>query len=79
MLTAFYNDGSIPSDSIMIVPNGDYILEMFGIMMSSHAYDLGFEYKIGGQLESRYEYSSGSLVYNNFPFPINVEPNRNEN
>lgn len=65
---ALYNDGSIPHDSIMIVPNGDLFL--FGIMMSSM--HMVWVDKIGGKLESRYRYSS-DLVYNNFPWPIKVD------
>tara|TARA_B100001559_G_C16495714_1_gene620643 strand:+ start:243 stop:2972 length:2730 start_codon:yes stop_codon:yes gene_type:complete len=68
---AFYNDSSIPHDSIMIVPNGDLFL--FGIMMSSM--HMVWVDKIGGKLESRYRYSS-KLVYNNFPWPINVNPKK---
>jgi hypothetical protein len=62
----FFTKESIPSDSCMIIPNGN--LYHFGILMSSM--HMAWVKNICGRLESRFRYSK-DIVYNNYPWPEN--------
>jgi hypothetical protein len=60
----FFDKTSIPSDSCLIIPNGN--LYHFGILMSK--IHMAWVKNVCGRLESRFRYSK-DIVYNNFPWP----------
>ena len=60
----FLPKGTVCSDSNSIVP--DATLYHFGVLTSS--VHMAWMRAVGGRLEMRYRYS-GSIVYNNFPWP----------
>ena len=63
----FINQNVIASNTIQLVPNAS--LFHFGIL-TSLMHNIWMRY-ICGRLESRFRYSN-SIVYNNFPWPINI-------
>lgn len=69
--TAFYEPEVIANNSISVVPSAS--LETFGVL-SSRAFRIWAE-AISGRLESRTRIS-GTITYNNFPFPYVPESGR---
>jgi len=69
----FFTKDSIPSDSCMIIPNGN--LFHFGMLMS--AMHMAWVKYVCGRLESRFRYSK-DIVYNNFPWPENPTDKQKE-
>ena len=64
---AFFDKESIIGDICMAVPNGT--LYHFGVLTSKM--HMAWVKSICGRLESRFRYSK-DIVYNNYPFPVNV-------
>ena len=62
----FFTKEYIPSDSCMIIPNGN--LYHFGVLMSTT--HMAWVKSVCGRLESRFRYSK-DIVYNNYPWPEN--------
>ena len=60
----FFDDGSIPADSCLIV--SDATIFHFGVLTSTM--HNAWMRQVCGRLESRYRYSK-DIVYNNFPWP----------
>jgi len=60
----FFTKEYIPSDSCMIIPNGN--LYHFGVLMSTM--HIAWVKYVCGRLESRFRYSK-DIVYNNYPWP----------
>ncbi|MCK9613282.1 MAG: N-6 DNA methylase [Bacteroidales bacterium] len=69
----FFTKDSIPSDSCMIIPNGN--LFHFGMLMS--AMHMAWVKYICGRLKSDFRYSK-DIVYNNFPWPENPTDKQKE-
>ncbi|MBQ0051565.1 MAG: class I SAM-dependent DNA methyltransferase [Treponema sp.] len=65
---AFVNPEIIINGSALIIPNAE--LYSFGILMSN--VHNAWMRVVAGRLETRYQYS-GSIVYNNFPFPSQLK------
>ncbi len=61
----FLNEGSIASDSCMVIPNAT--IYHFGILHS--IMHMAWIKSTCGRLESRYRYSK-DIVYNNYPWPL---------
>ena len=64
---AFFDKDKIVSDSCSCVPNA----ELYDLGILTSKMHMTWVKYICGKLESRYRYSP-SIVYNNFPFPVNV-------
>lgn len=65
----FFNSNYIANDSCLIIPNGN--LFHFGVLMSNM--HMSWVKTVCGRLKSDYRYSN-TVVYNNFPFPLNPSP-----
>ncbi len=63
---ALFQDGSIPSDSCLTIPNGDVF--HFGVLTSGM--HKSWIINMAGRIKSDYRYSK-DIVYNNFPWPEN--------
>ena len=64
---AFFDKDKIVSDSCSCVPNA----ELYDLGILTSKMHMTWVKYICGKLESRYRYSP-SIVYNNYPFPVNV-------
>ncbi len=71
---SYVNRNVIPNNSVSLIPTDDkYIM---GIIMSKM--HMTWMKYVCGRLKSDYRYSA-TLVYNNFPFPENVDDNKKDN
>lgn len=70
-----YLDGEIiPGDKLFTMPNASFY--EFGVLMSN--VHMAWMRAVCGRLKSDYSYSN-TIVYNNFPWPVVTEKNRETN
>ncbi len=68
---SFVNKNVIPNNSVQVIPSDDMFI--YGVICSKM--HMTWMKYICGRLKGDYRYSA-TVVYNNFPFPENVEDNR---